>query len=110
MKVNLMPKTELGKYSLVLIVATPILFVVGSTFADSLYNSVSAGSTIWEDVARRPALALTMLMGMTAGISAFVVGFLAIVRQKERALSVYVATLLGSLLILFLISEVLFPH
>jgi hypothetical protein len=51
-----------------------------------------------------------MLVGMVAGISAFIVGLIAIIRQKERALLVYVATSIGMLLILFLIGEVLFPH
>jgi len=110
MKVNLTPKTKLGKWSLVLIAAMPILFFFGSSFTDSLYKSIPAGSSIIKDIVGRPALALTMLAGMVAGISAFIVGFIAIIRQKERALLVYVSTSIGMLLILFLIGEVLFPH
>jgi hypothetical protein len=34
----------------------------------------------------------------------------AIVRQKERTLLVYAATLIGMLFTLFLIGEILFPH
>ena len=103
-------KTILGKWSLGLIVAMPALFFFGSSFTNSLYKSVPAGSSIIEDIAGRPALALTMIAGMIAGISAFIVGLIAIIRQKERALLVYVATSIGMLLILFLIGEVLFPH
>ena len=110
MKVNLIPKTKLGKWSLGLIAAMPTLLFIGTSFTNTLYKSVPAGSTILEDIARRPALALTMLVGMVAGISAFIVGLTAIIRQKERALLVYVATSIGMLLILFLIGEVLFPH
>ncbi len=110
MKVNLTPKTKLGKWSLGLIAAMPVLFFFGSSFTNSLYKSVPTGSSIIEDIAKRPALALTMLMGMTTGISAFIAGFTAIIRQKERALLVYVATSIGMLLILFLTGEVLFPH
>jgi len=88
----------------------PILFSIGTSFTNSLYKSVPAGSTILKDVAGRPALALTMLTGMATGISAFIVGLMAIIRQKERALLVYVATSIGMLLILFLIGEILFPH
>jgi hypothetical protein len=110
MKVNLIPKTKLGKWSLGLIAAMPVLFFIGTSFTNSLYKSVSAGSTILEDIIRRPALALTMLAGMLAGILAFIVGLTTIIKQKERALLVYVATLIGMLLILFLIGEVLFPH
>ena len=104
------PRTTLGKWSVGLIIAMPILFFIGSSFTDSLYESVPAGGTILADIAERPALALTMLAGMAAGISAFIVGLLAIVRKKERALLVYVSTLIGALLTLFLAGEIIFPH
>ncbi|MFC1711622.1 hypothetical protein ACFLZ1_03500 [Patescibacteria group bacterium] len=110
MKINLIPKTKLGKWSLGLIATMPVLFFIGTSFTNSLYKSVPAGRTILEDIVERPALALTMLLGMVAGISAFIVGIMAIIREKERAVLVYVATSIGMLLILFLIDEVLFPH
>jgi len=107
---RIIPETTLGKWSVGLIAAMPILFVIGSSFTNSLYASVPAGETILADVAARPALALTMLAGMAAGISAFTVGLLAIVRQKENALPVYVSTMIGALLVLFLVGEIVFPH
>jgi hypothetical protein len=110
MKANLIPKTKLGKWPLGLIAAMPVFFFIGTSFTNSLYKSVPAGNTILEDIAERPALALTMLMGMVAGISAFIVGLIAIIREKERALLVYIATSIGMLFVLFFISEVLFPH
>jgi hypothetical protein len=58
----------------------------------------------------RPALALTMLVGMAAGVSALITGLIAIIRQKERAILVYAATLVGAGFTLFLLAEVLFPH
>ncbi len=88
----------------------PILFIIGTSFTNSLYNSIPAGGTILKDIAARPALALTMLAGMVAGISAFITGLLAILRKKENALLVYVATVIGTLLMLFLTGEVVFPH
>lgn len=105
-----MPKTTLGKWSLGLIAAMPVLFFIGTSFTSLLYESVPAGDTILEDIAGRPALALTVLAGTVAGISAFITGLIAIIRQKERALLVYIATIIGTLLMLFLIGEVLFPH
>ena len=104
------PKTTLGKWSVGLIVAMPILFIIGSSFTNSLYESVPAGGTILADIAARPALALTMLAGMVAGISAFIVGLLAIVRQKDKALLVYVSTVIGALFMLYLAGEMGFPH
>lgn len=105
-----MPGTPLGKWSVGLIIAMPLLFAIGSSFTNSLYQSVPAGETILADIAARPALALTMLAGMAAGIAALVTGLLAIIRQRERALLVYLSTLLGALFALYLAGELAFPH
>lgn len=84
----------------------PLLFFIGSSFSDSIYQSVPAGGTIIADIAERPALALTMLSGMGAGISAFITGLIALIQRKDKAVLVVVSTLLGALLILFLVGEV----
>ncbi len=107
---GILPITALGKWSVGLIVAMPILFIIGSFLANSLYTSIPAGDTILADIAARPALALTMLAGMAAGISAFITGLLAIIRRKDNALLIYVASVIGALLVLLLASEILFPH
>lgn len=106
----LIPKTKLGKWSLGFIILMPILFFLGSSLTNLWYKSVPAGRTIREDIVRRPALALTMLAGMVAGILAFITGLIALTRRKESALPVYFATTIGMLLILFLLSEIMFPH
>lgn len=105
-----MPKTTLGKWSLGLIVAMPVLFFIGGSFTNLLYESVSAGNTIMDDIARRPALALTMLAGIFSGILAFTTGLIAVIRQRERTQLVYVTIIIGALLMLFLAGEVLSPH
>lgn len=110
MKIYFIPKTTLGRWSLGLIIAVPILFFIGSFFRNLLYVSVPAGDTILEDIARRPALALTMLAGMASGISAFITGLIAVIKKRERGLLVYISTTMGFLLILFLLGEILFPH
>ena len=104
------PDTVLGKWSFWLAIAMPILFIIGSSFTNSMYAGVSSGETILADIAARPALALTMLAGMGVGIAACITGLLTIIRQKERAILVYLSTVAGALLILFLIAEILFPH
>ncbi len=107
---ELIPKTILGKFSLGLIIAVPILFFIGASFTNTLYKSVPAGNSISEDIVGRPALALTMLAGTVSGVLAFVTGLVVVTRQKERAPLVYVAITIGALLLLFLIGEFLFPH
>lgn len=105
-----MPKTKLGKWSIVLIIAMPLLFVLARQFMNMFYESVSAGDTILQDIAKRPALALTMLTGMACGVSSFITGLIAIIRKKERSVLVYISTFIGFLFTLFLIAEVAFPH
>lgn len=105
-----MPKTSFGKWSLGLIAALVVLFFLGSLSTNLLYQAVPAGSTISEDMVGRPVLALTMLAGFVAGMAAFITGLIALIRQKERASLVYVATIIGLLLMLFLSGEMLFPH
>jgi hypothetical protein len=103
-----MPRTTGGKLSLGLIAAMPVLFFIGGSLANSLYRSVPAGNSIGEDIAARPALALTMLAGTVSGISAFITGIIAIARYKERAALVYGAVIAGALLLLFLMGELFF--
>lgn len=107
---RMVPKTTLGKWSTGLIVAMPILYMIGASLTNSLYKSIPAGETIWADIGARPALALTMLAGMAAGILAFLTGLLAIIRRKENALLVFASTVIGALLLLFLAGEIISPH
>jgi hypothetical protein len=105
-----MAKTKLGKWSIGLILGMVGLFVIGLSLADTLYESVPAGGTILADISSRPALAISMLLGFGAGISAFVTGLISIIKQKERAFLVFLSTFVGAALIIFLIGEFLFPH
>lgn len=104
-----MPKTSLGKWSLGLLIAMPLLLFIGTSLANSMYQSVPAGGTILADIASRPALALTALAGMLAGVFAFITGLIAILKQKERAILAYIATVIGGLLTIFIIGEFLSP-
>lgn len=105
-----LPNALSGKWSIGLIVAMPLLFVIGISLADSLYKSVSAGDTILADISARPALALTMLTGMISGILSFVTGLVAIFRKKDRAILVYVSCTIGGLFVVFLVGDIVFPH
>ena len=107
---NIMAKTSLGYWSVGLIILMPLLFTLGFLFAKYSYQSIPAGGTILEDIFARPALALSMLSGMLAGISASITGLIAIIRHRERALLVYVSSALGMLLVIYLAMEFAFPH
>jgi hypothetical protein len=110
MKVNLMPKTNLGRWSIGFIVVMPILFYLGFSLARGLYQSVPAGKTIIADISARPVLALSMLTGNTCGIAAFFTGIQALIKEKERSIFVIISTIVGGLVLLFLAGEIVFPH
>lgn len=107
---RIMPITTLGKWSVGAAIAMPLLFSLGGSFANSLYLAVPAGNTILQDITIRPALALTMLAGMGCGIMALVAGLVAIIKQEENSVLVYVSSSIGALLVLFLAGEILSPH
>jgi hypothetical protein len=109
-RISILPKVKLGWWSLGLAAAMPVLFLIGMSLTNLLYKSVPAGGTILKDIVVRPALALTMLAGMVSGVSAFIIGLIAIIRREERALLVYCAILIGALLIIFLLGELISPH
>ena len=73
-------------------------------------RSFPAGGNILVDIAARPALALTMLAGMVARITAFITGLLAFIRQKDYGLLVYISCTIGALFGLFLAGNILTPH
>lgn len=104
------PVTKSGKWSLGLIALMPILLFIGTSLISPIYDSVSAGGTLLSDLTARPLLVLFMLGGTAAGISGLITGLVAIIKGKEKALLVYLSTVIGGLVTLFLISLLIFPE
>jgi len=104
------PQTRPGKWSLGLIILMPILLWVGTWSMNTFYPSAPAGDTILKDIAARPALALSMLVALASGVMAGVTGLVSILRQKERTLLVYLSTILGIMVFLFVLGEIFLPH
>ncbi|MDN5327926.1 MAG: hypothetical protein PWP03_564 [Candidatus Woesearchaeota archaeon] len=107
MKLNIKPKTRLGKVSIALIVLMPLLFFIG-IHSVVFYNG--SGKTILQDIILRPAVSLPMLTGFLFGILAFLFGIIALIKKKDLSVLVFISTFIGFLFILFLLGEVLFPH
>ena len=104
-----MPKTNLGKWSVGLILAMVILFFIGTSLPDILYESAPASNTLLDDIVNRPLLAFSMLAGVGSGISALITGLVAVLKRKERAVLVFVSTLVGAVVTLFVITMFFFP-
>ncbi len=109
MKINFAPKSNLGKWSIRLIIIVPILFYIGMSFV-GFYESVPAGKTILHDIIARPGVALSMLGGFFSGIAAFFCGVIGIIRKKDYSVFVFISTILGFFVLLWVIAEILFPH
>ncbi len=107
--IKILPKTFLGKCSVILIIATPIFFYIGVSFV-GFYESVPAGKTIPHDIIVRPGVALPMLAGFVCGIAAFFIGIIGITREKDYSVLVFLSTAIGFLILLWCFAEVLFPH
>ena len=109
MKINFIPKSRLGKLSVLLIVIMPILFYIGMSFV-SFYESIQAGKTIPHDIVTRPGVALSMLAGFVSGIAAFFTGIIGIIRKKDFSILIFLSTIMGFLVLLWCFAEILFPH
>jgi len=109
MKINFAPKSNLGKLSIILIVVVPILFYIGMSLV-SFYESVPAGKTIPQDIIARPGIALSMLAGFVSGISAFFCGIIGILKKKDYSILIFISTILGFFVLLWVFAEILFPY
>ena len=105
-----MPKTLLGKWSVGLIIAFFVLFVLGNYVVSVQGPRDTRGQTILDGILSNPLLALRMLGGGIAAILTFFTGIVAIIKSKERSLLVYIATAIGLFFLWFLIGEILVPH
>lgn len=105
-----MPGTNLGKWSVGLILAMVVMFVIGLSVPNILYESAPSSNSVLDDIVNRPLLAIPILAGVGAGVSALVTGLLAVMKRKERALLVYGSTLIGAAVTFFVISMLLFPE
>jgi len=103
--VKVLPKSVLGKFSVGFILLAPLLFQIGNSFVTMLYDSVPSGDTIFQDLQGRPLLVIAMLLGNLSAILSFLFGILGVIKKRERALLVYISTVLGGLFTIFIIMQ-----
>lgn len=109
-KIRLLPRTRLGKWSLGLIAAMPVLIIAGTQVLARFYPEVPAGGTIVKDILARPMGAILALLGIFSGLGALVTSLIAVIRQKERGLLILAPIIFGLLLALLLLGEMGGPH
>jgi len=101
-----MPKTALGKWSVGLIVGSPLFFLLAMLI---LLWSGQRSEDI-ETFFSNLAIAIPMLLAGICGISAFFTGIIGIIKSKERSVIVFISTFIGFFVLFLLLGEVLVPH
>ena len=101
---NLLPKTLLGKWSVGLIIAFFLLLGTGMFVVQGLGQT--GGETFFDNL----WISIPMLSAGASAIAAFLTGIISIVKDKERATTVFAAALIGLLVSLFVFGEFISPH
>jgi len=105
MKSILLPTTTLGKWSvwsgiafliLMVIVFMSVIFTVKDQIPQSFFDPLWA--------------AIALIIAGACGTAALVTGLVSIIRNKERAILVFLAVVAGVFALFFLLGELLFPH
>jgi predicted Abi (CAAX) family protease len=102
-RINVLPKTSWGKWSVGLIVALILFFVL---FVILVASGQRGGETFFSNLLLR----VPMLLAGTCGVAAFVTGLIGIIKSKERSILVYLAIFIGFDILVFCLGEVLVPH
>jgi len=85
-KIKFRPKSSLGKWSLGIIILSPLLFYLSLLL---IKEPLYIGGTIYG--------------------SAFICGLLALIWKKDYSVWVFLSTLIGLLILLFVLQQELFP-
>jgi hypothetical protein len=91
MTINFLPKTSLGKWSVVLIIFFFLLFFIFQLLVASGQRGPGFN----------PFLAVAIIPAGICGISAFFTGIIGIIKSKERAILVFLTVAFGLFILLF---------
>lgn len=106
-KIKILPRTILGKWSLVLIIIFIFLFIINIIIIKLLVNPSDSQK---EQTLFNNPIGISMLVVATSGILSFFTGITSIIWKRERSILVFLSTLIGLLILWFMIGEILIPH
>jgi hypothetical protein len=104
MKRLLIPKSKFGKYSVFAILLFVVFFILGQSIV------VAKGPFESPSFFNDPIPAILMIIAGLSGVLAFLFGLFALVKARERAIPVFISTLVGLFILIFWLGEVLSPH
>lgn len=108
MKLAVLPKTQKGKWAVGLFI-TFIIFAISG----SLVSSITENSIEYPNPINSPLLGTIIYLMFTAAIVASIAGLTAVIKDKEKALFVYLSIPLGVfyffVIIVFIIANIIGP-
>lgn len=103
MKITLIPKTYLGKWSVGLIIS---FFILLGVFFMFINLGERGGNTFFSNL----KLTIPGCLAAISAIASFFTGIISVFKNKERSVLVFLSSILGFLILLWCLAEVLFPH
>lgn len=114
MRISILPKTYLGKWSVGLVAAFILLSVIQGLVPPA---QPSPGAPVLPVLPPSMAVVaigisrmVAFIIGLASGIAAFVTGLISIIKSRERSILVFLAVAVGLFVLIFCLGEVIFPH
>ncbi len=98
------PKSSLVRYSILGIVLFVILFFLGRSIV--IVKGPFERPSFFND----PIPAAITIIAALFGVSSLFTGLIAIIKKKDRAIPIFISTLLGLFILVFWLGEILSPH
>jgi hypothetical protein len=103
MRAKYWPGSVLGTWSVRLVALAAVFFIF-------FFLLVASGQKGGDTFFSNPLLSIPILVAFGSAVCAFFTGIVSIFRNGERAILVYVATVIGLFLLIIGLGEVIFPH
>ncbi len=97
-------KSSLGRYSILGIVLFAILFILGRSIV--IVKGPFERPSFFND----PIPAAITIVAALFGVSSLFTGLISLIKNKERAIPVFISTLIGLFILVFWLGEILSPH
>lgn len=105
------PSSKIGFWAFYLALAFIILVGLAPLLTFTLYaDVVSVGDGLAFEFQHRPFLIVAGIGSILCGLSALVLGLIAIFKNKDRSILVLIASAFGLLTLFFLIGEIIGPE
>jgi len=102
-KIKFMPATRTGKWSGWLIIGFFVFILLFNIIVTSVRRSGDTFSVL-------DPFNIPLALALICAVASLVTGLIAIIRHKERAVSVFLAAAIGFYFLFLIAGEFLFPH